>query len=158
MVNTEQANEILNNEISAAGAKGGAIGGALGGFASSGFLGGILGYLFGKKAGSKTNYAANKLKLDVKTTEYFTKPYIQNQSDALKQFFIQKKGKILENTDKYIAGITYAGYADVNPCVLSINIEQNKLNITAYAKEGLIKQNTANKGIEKLLGFLEEIK
>ena len=59
-------------------------------------------------------------------------------------------GKVLEEEAFYrnITGIVYAGAAGMNTAVLVIHVEQTSMTITAFAKEGLIKQHTGEKAIE----------
>lgn len=47
----------------------------------------------------------------------------------------------------YAVGVKGSGFFNLNPCVLEIVLKQNDLAIFAYAKEGLIKQNTCLKAI-----------
>ena len=42
----------------------------------------------------------------------------------------------------------------MNPAVIVIDVEQEKLKISAYAKEGLFSQHTAEKAIDRLLQAL----
>ena len=65
-------------------------------------------------------------------------------------------GKVLEEDDfnGVITGMINAGIQDMNPAVLVINVEQENLKISAYAKEGLINQHTAEKSIDKFLTAL----
>lgn len=56
-------------------------------------------------------------------------------------------GKILEeNEDKktYIT-VIYSGIANMNPCIVVIYVDNDKVIINAFAREGLINQHTANK-------------
>lgn len=63
------------------------------------------------------------------------------------------KGKILEEDFEkkiYVAAIE-AGVADMNVAIVAIQwTDSEKLYITAYAREGLIKQHTAEKAIAKI--------
>ena len=60
-----------------------------------------------------------------------------------------------ENRDAGIVeGIVYAGVANMNPAVVVICVEDSTIRICAYAKEGLIKQHTAEKAIEKYIRVL----
>lgn len=72
----------------------------------------------------------------------------QNAKDAL-----LKCGKLLEEDDfaGVLAGTVRAGIRDMNPAVVVIDVEQENLKISAYAKEGLISQHTAEKAIDRFL-------
>lgn len=59
-------------------------------------------------------------------------------------------GAILEEGEKnVITGVILAGALDMNPAFIIIRAEENVLHIIAQAKEGLIKQHTAEKAIRK---------
>ena len=75
----------------------------------------------------------------------------QNSKDAL-----LRCGRLLEE-DTFsgkITGIVFAGMKDMSPAVLVIQVEQENLKISAYAKEGLISQHTAEKAIDKFVQAL----
>ena len=75
----------------------------------------------------------------------------QNAKNALLQC-----GKLLEEDDVagVLTGVIRAGIKDMNPAVVVIDVEQETLKISAYAKEGLFSQHTAEKAIDKLLQAL----
>lgn len=75
----------------------------------------------------------------------------QNAVNAL-----AKCGKVLEEDDfnGTVTGVIYAGIQDRNPAVVVVEVEQENLKISAYAKEGLIHQHTAEKAIDKFAGAL----
>ncbi|MDO4989904.1 MAG: hypothetical protein Q4E45_05305 [Eubacteriales bacterium] len=75
----------------------------------------------------------------------------QNAKNALLQC-----GKLLEEDDfaGVLTGVIRAGIKDMNPAVVVIDVEQENLKISAYAKEGLFSQHTAEKAIDKLLQAL----
>ena len=66
-------------------------------------------------------------------------------------------GKVLED-EKEKTGIVYAGAANLNPAVVSVKVEGSRVYIQAYAKEGLIKQKTAEKAVETVIRELEDSK
>ena len=75
----------------------------------------------------------------------------QNTKNAL-----IKTGEVLEE-DEFtgtITGIVFAGIQDRNPAVLVIDVEQENLKISAYAKEGIINQHTSEKAIDKFVNAL----
>ena len=75
----------------------------------------------------------------------------QNAKNAL-----IKSGEVLEEDERSgtIAGTVFAGIQDRNPAVLVIEVGQEKLKISAYAKEGLISQHSSEKAIEKFVQAL----
>jgi len=61
-------------------------------------------------------------------------------------------GTILEEDfelNSYIVSVP-AGIADMNNAIIAIQLTKNELYICGYAPEGLIKQHTAKKAIEKI--------
>lgn len=69
-----------------------------------------------------------------------------------------KTGKVLEQSEderSYIA-VVGAGVADMNYAFLALRLDDGSINIAAVAKEGLIKQNTAKKAIDKVIAGLRE--
>ena len=75
----------------------------------------------------------------------------QNTKNAL-----MKSGEVLEEDEinGTITGMVFAGIQDMNPAVLVIDVEQETLNISAYAKESFINQHTSEKAIEKFVEAL----
>ena len=58
-----------------------------------------------------------------------------------------------ENSSTYIA-VVKAGVNNSNPCIMAVNLADTKVTVCAFAREGIIKQNTSNKAIEKLKNTL----
>ena len=75
----------------------------------------------------------------------------QNAKNAL-----LRCGKLLEEDDfaGVLTGVIRAGIKDMNPAVIVIDVEQENLKISAYAKEGLFSQHTAEKAIDRPLQAL----
>ena len=65
-------------------------------------------------------------------------------------------GKVIsEDRDSgYIEGIIFAGVANMNAAVVVMTVQASVILIYAYAKEGLIKQHTAEKAIERFISSL----
>lgn len=63
-------------------------------------------------------------------------------------------GTILREDQSAFAGVILAGVMDMNPAFVIIRNEDTVLHIFAQAKEGLIKQHTAEKAIQKLKSAL----
>ena len=79
--------------------------------------------------------------------------------------FFSEEGRILEDPEREafsrprISGVVGAGFLGKNPAVLHAEIMEIRekgcvLCVTGAAKEGLIKQHTAQKAVQKLLRFL----
>jgi len=79
--------------------------------------------------------------------------------------FFSEEGRILEDSEREdslhpkISGVVGAGFFGKNPAVLHAEIMEIRekgcvLCVTGGAKEGLIKQHTAQKAVQKLLRFL----
>jgi len=64
-----------------------------------------------------------------------------------------ESGKVLEEDrdNGLLEGLVFSGIGNMNPAVLVISVEKDIIYISAYAKEGLIKQHTAEKAIKKYL-------
>lgn len=54
-------------------------------------------------------------------------------------------GTILEEREDVIAGVILSGAANRNPACLLLRIEGDAVHVRAFAKEGLIKQHTAER-------------
>lgn len=74
-------------------------------------------------------------------------------------------GRILEEDFEnkiYVTSIA-AGVADRNAAVVAVRLSGDSLDLAGYAREGLIKQHTAEKAIEKICtviharGFLSDV-
>ena len=74
-----------------------------------------------------------------------------NALNAIRDIFDEFGIILKEDLDKsiYIAAIT-AGIFDANEAIVIALIDQHKCSIAAYAKEGLIKQSTSKRAIEKI--------
>ena len=63
---------------------------------------------------------------------------------------LANSGKVVEEHEHngVIAGVILAGASDGNPALLVVDVESDNLKISAYAKEGLIKQHTVEEAID----------
>ena len=69
---------------------------------------------------------------------------------------LAEAGEILERGDEEdtITAIVYAGFSDMNPTLIVAKMNgYNSAVLTAYAKEGLIKQHTAEKALQKVFYY-----
>lgn len=56
-----------------------------------------------------------------------------------------------DETDGKIIAIVRAGVANMNPAIVVIMADGEAVHLAAYAKEGLIKQHTAEKAVRRIL-------
>lgn len=64
---------------------------------------------------------------------------------------IEKCGSVLgSGEESMIGGVIFSGAASMNPCYIIVRIDGNRADIKAYAKEGLIRQHTAEKAVNAL--------
>lgn len=62
---------------------------------------------------------------------------------------------ITENEEEKTAGfVVMSGKTNMNPVIVALKQDGNKVIAKAYAKEGLIKQHTAKKSVERVLDVL----
>ena len=75
---------------------------------------------------------------------------INGSTYALAKAAFSECGTILEESieDRGIAGVILSGVANMNPAFVLLWIEHSTIHIKASAKEGLIKQHTAEQAIE----------
>ena len=75
---------------------------------------------------------------------------INGDAYALAQAALGKCGTILEenSSDKIISGVILAGIANMNPAFIVLWVRDNTILIKASAKEGLIKQHTAEQAVK----------
>lgn len=154
---TMNIDKILARELGKLGAVGGAIGGAMGG----GILTGVAGAI-GGASGARS--AARYLPTELCTREYLlpcdaTKALtvIINALARLGQ--LQERSE-LESPNPTIAAVVSSGFMNLNPCVLTIEIDSHTetrttVIIRGAAKEGLIKQYTAEKSVNRAIAAIE---
>lgn len=84
---------------------------------------------------------------------------INGSAYALAKNAFSACGTILEENmaDGVIAGVILSGAASMNPAFVLLWIEGDTIHMEASAKEGLIKQHTAEKAIEKFKSAFSEI-
>lgn len=71
---------------------------------------------------------------------------------------LMKSGTVLEQSmdEKSYIAIVGAGVANMNYAFLALKLKEESISIVAVAKEGLIKQGTAKKAIEKVMQHFRE--
>lgn len=75
---------------------------------------------------------------------------INGDAYALAKAALSQCGTILEenSSDKIISGVILAGIANMNPAFIVLWVQDNTILIKASAKEGLIKQHTAEQAVK----------
>ena len=124
----EQINEILADMISAYAAPG-----------------------LGRKAVLKTAQ-----KLAVSAIEDSAEVKGENAFETVRDAFDRYGSVLGSGGESMICGVILSGAASMNPCYIIIRLNGNRAEIRAYAKEGLIKQHTAEKAIKVLKEALSD--
>ena len=159
----ESADKILEGELAKLGAVGGAVGGAIGSAAGAamtdgpytpGAGGGAAGGALGAKIGAKL----------MKDTSHEKTVELDEPADAALRRVVQaldQAGEIhpSETDAPGARAVVGAGALNMNPAVVDATIEplgenRTRVNLRAAAKEGLIKQKTAEKAIEQVAAAL----
>lgn len=60
-----------------------------------------------------------------------------------------------ENSYFYVVAMKSGGILNMNTCLYEIALEPEVLNVTTYAREGIVRQNTCEKGMKNLREFLK---
>lgn len=109
--------------------------------------GGVIGAPAARKAAQKLNSASVDEQIVLDGNAY------EQVINAL-----ERSGSVLElqEDEKTAAAVIMAGAAGMNPAIVVIRAEGNTVWIKATAKEGLIKQHTAEKAIKKLKEALND--
>lgn len=85
---------------------------------------------------------------------------ITGNTYALAKTALSECGTILEESivENTIAGVILSGVANMNPAFVLLEIERDNIYIKASAKEGLIKQHTAERAIDIIKSTLAAVK
>jgi len=149
-ISDELKNEILKKEIG----KIGALEGALGGFIGGGILSSLAG-----AAGAQ--WAANKLPSieykDSMSKQCTVESVIETALSVIANMpnFIELINIRCDNTVPYLAALVGSGFGNMNPTIICIEFipsddKNTTLYLSATAKEGLIKQKSAEKAVKNL--------
>lgn len=95
------------------------------------------------------------IRISESEVEYYELPNVNMSLTQIRDKIIGS-GTILEEDFQnqiYVIAIM-SGMGDMNEAIVVIQLYEKTLKIMAYAREGLIKQNTAKKAINKLLKIL----
>jgi len=68
--------------------------------------------------------------------------------------YLQSRGKLLEETEQRLLVMTGSGMKHMNPTVVELMLTDGTLQITAWAKEGMIPQRSAEKAVQDCLKAL----
>ena len=75
--------------------------------------------------------------------------------DVMRQF-----SELVEESEGQdaFAAVVGAGFANMNPAVVSVTIEGDGIHMTAYAKEGLVNQHTAESALNRVSAELDRMR
>lgn len=83
---------------------------------------------------------------------------VSKESDAFlnARNAVMETGRVLleDREQNTIEGIIYAGVGNMNPAIVVVRVFDNSITISAFAKEGVIKQHTAKKAIDRFVSAL----
>lgn len=69
--------------------------------------------------------------------------------------YLRNRGQLLEETEQCLRVMTGSGVKYMNPTVVELVLEGGMLQITAWAKEGMIPQRSAEKAVKDCLKALK---
>ncbi|WP_277051489.1 hypothetical protein [Ruania albidiflava] len=145
----------LEDGLASLGAAGGAIGGGIGGGASAGTLGGAAGAAGGASGGAVGARKGARwfTKLDSRR-RHWPQPSTPDLAGRLHQFLKHPQQRELTAPDGSSVVGLYAiigsGSMNLNPCIIETVWDASGLQAVAYAREGLIKQRTCGKALDRL--------
>jgi hypothetical protein len=149
--------QILARELAKVGAIGGGVGGAVGGgvlTAAAGALGGASGAWIASRFLPTESYASDYL-LPCNASRALT--IIVNVLAELGQL---QDGSEINSPNPTLTAVIGSGFMRMNPCLLVIEIVSHSDKETAAvirgaAKEGLIKQHTAEKAVTRVIDAIK---
>lgn len=103
--------------------------------------------------------AIKKIALKLKK-DYCTEK-VESNNDSIIAFRdeLEKTGKILEENlkENYYLVSVGGGLLNLNPAICIVKLDEGMVHIIGYAKEGLIKQNTAKNAVNKIAKLLNNM-
>lgn len=75
---------------------------------------------------------------------------------VVSSYFDNQPGEVLSNGSRIYKKVVGSGFFKMNPTVLIAIISANDVQLAGYAKEGLIKQHSAEKAVKSLLNILQQ--
>ena len=98
--------------------------------------------------GARTSYARLKMRS-------FSATVAAAEEDCARVAgYLQRRGDLLEETEQRLLIMTGSGMKNMNPTVVELMLEGGMLQITAWAKEGMIPQRSAEKAVKDCLNAL----
>jgi hypothetical protein len=141
MLSDDEIKRILVNELT----KLGAITGAMAERSGSGLAIGALGSRLGGKI--------DKVKSYTQTIQFnLTGPKL---IEFIQTKFDNNPPETSETGIKYFKKITHSGFLNMNPTIIIATIQNNAVQFSGYALEGLINQHSAEKAVKSLLGSIQ---
>ena len=155
LLSVDEVEHVLAEGIADLGARGGAVGGAVGG-GLAGRFGGASGGRAGGEFGARrlTRLDGEQRTIRVERTE-------ENLQAVRAEYFggrAQERRGTPAGTPAealLMVGVIGSGSMSMNPCVVQLVWFAYELQATAHAKEGLVKQRTCAKALQKLAAVLE---
>ena len=152
--------DILAHEIGKAGQFGGKLGGKIIGDSLAGAAGGLGGYLGGSWAArflpTERYQLEVKLRADPRTILAKVYAYLCGKGR------VEDSEELRKSPNPTVSGVVGSGFFNMNPAIIYAEIvevegETCKVILTGAAKEGLIKQRTAEEAVGRLAEALKEL-
>jgi hypothetical protein len=150
--------DLLSRELGKVGASGGKFGGKLSGETLAGLAGGVGGSLGARFSASFLPTERHQIQINLRSDArvLLAKAYS----------FFCSNGRVLSDAEggsspyPKVSGVVGSGFLNMNPAVvhmeiISISSITCTVSLTGAAKEGLIKQKTAEKAVKRLADFFE---
>jgi hypothetical protein len=139
MLNDDEIKQILVNELTKVGAATGAADGSLNGAAAG-------------AAGARMAGKINKVK-SYSETRQFNMPGPQLLA-LIQNMFDNNPPETSQAGSLYFKKLTHSGFLNMNPTILIASIQNNEVQFSGYALEGLINQHSAEKAVKSLLASM----
>ena len=153
-LSAEEIAAALAGRLGDLGAAGGAFGGGLGGALSAGPAAGAAGAAGGASGGRLGGrLGARFTKLDSQR-RHWPQPSTPEHLHRLHQFLRAPQQRQLSAPDGSpvvgLSALIGSGSMNLNPCVVEAVWDSSGLQVVAHAREGLIKQRTCEKALDRL--------
>ena len=155
-LSTDEIAAALEGRLGDLGAAGGAFGGAIGGgIGAGGPAGGAAGAAGGASGGRiGGRFGAKRFTKQDSHRRHWPQPSTPELMARLRQFLQQPQDRQLTAPDGTpvlgMVGIVGSGSMNLNPCLVEAVWDASGLQVVAHAKEGLIKQRTCEKALDRL--------
>lgn len=148
VLSIDEVKRVLTEGLAALGSVGGSMGGAIGGGPA-----GALGGASGGRAGAPLGAWLTRLDGEERTLRF---PRTEaNLQRARQEFFggnaMERIGEVSGAGEDAVlmAGLVGSGAASMNPCVVQAVWSAHEVHVTAHANEGLIKQRTCARALQR---------